>query len=655
MSGLSRFFLNLSVRRKLISGFSVVLIILLIISSLSFQSMTALSERFNLLNQVKTINLLVGEARQQEKNFILRGDPRYIDQAVQLIDQSLQIADQASLMFTTAESLLLMQTVQQQARDYQRELRNYQQLEQNNRLLQQKMETEAYAAIAVFNQLEQDFRAKAYVAVERQGNTEVVDAINFSQLASDASSALMEARRLERNFIISNDNTVYQSLLAQLARLDEIIPQLQQSSDEAVIQQLLAEAGKQLQAYRAEFSSFRQIAAELQTSEQQLTTQARAVVSDADTSLQAQLTRLAAEEKRIKQVLIVSSVVALLLGMIAALLITRVIVKPLQQVVAVADKIAAGDLTSDIITERRDELGILMQTMQKMTLSLRELILRLSSGITQLASSTEEMAVISQQTSAGVSQQRLETMQVATAMNEMNATVQDVARNAEEAAEVATQAAEQAAFSNKILDRTMTGIKHLAQEVNESATSIAALQAEAASIGEIVTVISGITEQTNLLALNAAIEAARAGEAGRGFSVVADEVRQLANRAQQSTTQISEVIKRLQQKTGQSVQAMQANSNLANDVFKSTDDATAAIEQIINNIKNIQGMNQQIAAAALQQSTVAEEINRSLTSIQVATDQSAQAIEETAKTSSALSQLGLEQQQLAGQFRLSVA
>ena len=655
MTNVSQLLLNLSVKKKLLSGFAVVLAILLTISALSFQALGALSERFTLLNNVKSISLLISDARQQEKNFILRGEVQYIDTAIANVEQSLRLSDAAIAGFSTPESITLMQTLQQQARRYQQELRNYQRLELDNRARQQQMETQAYAAIRSFGQLEQDFRAKATAAIERQGSSETIEALRYSQLAADANQALMEARRLERNFIISKDNTVYQALMAQLTKLEQIIPQLQQSSNEAMIQQLLAEVNQQLAAYRAEFSSFQQLAVQLNTSEQQLTQQARAVVSDADLSLQRQLERLAMEEQQLKTVLLVSSALALLFGIAAALIITRLIVKPLQQVVAVADKIADGDLTADLVPDRSDELGQLMQSMQRMTLSLRQLILRLSAGITQLASSTEEMAVISQQTSSGVAQQKLETMQVATAMNEMTATVQDVARSAEEASTAATHSAEQAEFSNRILDRTMSGIKNLAQEVSDTAVSIAELQQEAASIGEIVSVISGITEQTNLLALNAAIEAARAGEAGRGFSVVADEVRQLANRAQQSTTKISEVIKRLQQKTEQAVQAMQANAGMANEVFKSTDDATEAIELIISNIKNIQAMNQQIAAAALQQSTVAEEINRSLTNIQVVTEQSSVAIEETAKTSSALSQLGLEQQQLANQFRLSAA
>ena len=655
MSSLSQLVLNLSVKKKLLSGFAIVLIILLVISALSFQALGALSERFSLLTNVKNISLFISDARQQEKNFILRGDTRYIDEANTLVEQALGLADFAVTAFKPPERLLFMQTLQQQARNYQQELRNYQRLEQENQSRQQQMEAQAYAAINSFSQLEQDFRVKATAAIERQGSTESINALRYSQLAADANRTLLEARRLERNFILSKDNRIYQALQVELNKLEQIIPQLQQSSNDTAVQQLLTDVEQQLNLYRAEFSSFRALSAQLEASEQQLTAQARAVVSDADRSLERQMERLAAEEQQLKAVLMFSSILALFFGIAAALVITRMIVKPLQDVVAVADKIADGDLTADLHSDRTDELGQLTQSMQRMTLSLRQLILRLSAGITQLASSTEEMAVISQQTSTGVSQQKMETMQVATAMNEMTATVQEVARSAEEASNAATHSAEQAEFSNRILDRTMSGIKNLAQEVSDSAASIAELQQEAASIGEIVNVISGITEQTNLLALNAAIEAARAGEAGRGFSVVADEVRQLANRAQQSTNKISDVIKRLQQKTELAVQAMQANAGMANEVFNSTDDATAAIEQIISNIKNIQAMNQQIAAASLQQSTVAEEINRSLTNIQVVTEQSSVAIEETAKTSSALSQLGLEQQQLANQFRLSAA
>lgn len=653
MQSLNQFFLNMSVRKKLLSGFAIVLIILLGISLLSFLALNSLNERFSLLLKVKTISLMVSDARQQEKNFMLRNDESYLVAADKLIEDSLEIADSAISAFNTDESRALMQTLRQQAQNYQQELKNYATLGRTSQRQQQQLEQSAVEALRVFNQLEQDFRRQATEAIASQAEQSGIDALQYSQLSSNAASSLLEARRLERIYISSRDTKDYQALQLQLTQLDQLITQLMESGNNAEFTSQLTDATNRLAQYRAEFTQFRQVSEQASSSEQQLTEQARSVVNEAENSLERQLEQLQIEDQQLKLTLLFSSIFALVFGLLAAVIITRAIVNPLQQVVNLANSIADGDLTANISSDRQDELGKMITAMQRMTVSLRHLIQKLSSGIAQLASSTEEMAVISQQTSAGVSQQKIETEQVATAMNEMTATVQDVARSAEDASDAATLSAEQAELSNRILDKTMTGIKRLAKDVNQSATSIAELKEEASSIGAILDVITSITDQTNLLALNAAIEAARAGEAGRGFSVVADEVRQLANRAQKSTTEIAEVIKRLQQKTDSAVISMAENTTLANEVFESTDDATDAIENIIANIRNIQMMNQQIAAAALQQSTVAEEINRSLTNIQEATEQSSVAIEETARTSSALSQLGLEQQQLVNQFRLS--
>ncbi|MDP4527970.1 methyl-accepting chemotaxis protein [Alkalimonas delamerensis] len=655
MATFYRLLCNMTVQKKLFSGFGLVLAILLGISWLSMQALSSLSERFALLNQVKTISILVGEARQQEKNFMLRLDEQYLTEANALIAQSIELADSASAAFTTSDSIAQMQQMQQEASRYQQELATYLELERTSQLRQQQMEENARYALNVFNQLELQLREQTIGLIQAQGDQASIQSLQQSQLASDAARALLEARRLERTFVMSESLDDYNALQQQLGLVEQYSQQLRQSGLHRSLLTELDYSLEQLQQYQQYFTEFRRLVEAANTSEQQLNTQARLVVDSAEQSLERQLGQMQRQEQQLRWVLLIASSMALLLGIAAALLITRLIVLPLQQVVAVANKIADGDLTEDLHSDRKDELGQLTQAMQRMTVSLRQLILRLSSGITQLASSTEEMAVISQQTSAGVSQQKVETEQVAAAMNEMTATVQEVARSAEEASNAATQSAEQAELSNQILDKTMSGIKQLAKDVNQSASSIAELQEEANSIGSILDVISSITEQTNLLALNAAIEAARAGEAGRGFSVVADEVRQLATRAQASTAQIDDVIKRLQRKTELAVAAMQANTELANNVFESTDDASDAIESILQNIQNIQQMNQQIAAAALQQSTVAEEINRSLTNIQVATEQSSVAIEETAKTSSTLSQLGLEQQELAHQFRLSAA
>lgn len=211
----------------------------------------------------------------------------------------------------------------------------------------------------------------------------------------------------------------------------------------------------------------------------------------------------------------------------------------------------------------------------------------------------------------------------------------------------------QATLGEEVVQKTIKQIKSLAHEVTTSANSLGELKEQSNTIGSVLDVIKSIADQTNLLALNAAIEAARAGEAGRGFSVVAEEVRALAFRTQESTGQIEQLISALQQKAEAAVSNMHKSSGLADNTLESADDAGDAIQAINMAVSSIQQMNQQIAAAALQQSTVAEEINRSIFSIRDVAEQSATASEETAAASNDLSRLGTELQQLASQFKVA--
>ncbi|KKO44694.1 chemotaxis protein [Arsukibacterium ikkense] len=527
MSAISTFTQNLSVRAKLFTGFALVLIILIISSVMSYNALNSMTSRFSVVNDVRETNLLISEARQQEKNFLLRNDRQYILQATELSSRAKRLGEHSLSMFTHPESMHLMQ--------------------------------------------------------------QMLDNI-----------------------------TLYQQLLSQLASLD-------------------------LQTAQTE----------LQAIEQQIVAVARAADDAGSRSVENQLVIMEQESNHLERLIIIAAIIAVLLGITAAIIITQMVVTPLQQVVQVAEKIAAGDITEDLPTDRHDEPGQLMQAMQKMSISLRALINNLTAGIAQLATATEEMAAISEQNAAGVNQQKQETEQVATAMNEMAATVQEVARSAEDASTAATESSGQATLGQQIVQKTIGQIKALAHEVSTSAAAIGELKEQTNNIGSVLDVIKSIADQTNLLALNAAIEAARAGEAGRGFSVVAEEVRALAFRTQESTGQIEQLITNLQQKAEASVSNMHKSSGLADNTLESADDAGDAIQAINTAVTSIQQMNQQIAAAALEQSTVAEEINRSIFSIRDVAEQSATASEETAAASNDLSRLGTELQQLASQFKVA--
>ncbi|WP_375708251.1 methyl-accepting chemotaxis protein [Pseudomonas sp. SCT] len=289
--------------------------------------------------------------------------------------------------------------------------------------------------------------------------------------------------------------------------------------------------------------------------------------------------------------------------------------------------------------------------MHGMTQSLRNLIGRIGGGVSQIAAAADQLSAVTAQTSAGVQTQRVETEQVATAMHEMAATVQEVARNAEQASIAARQADQQARQGDRVVQDAVGQIGNLASEVDQSAHAIEALHAESGRIGSVLEVIRAVAEQTNLLALNAAIEAARAGEQGRGFAVVADEVRALARRTHDSTEEIEGLIANLQRVAQQAVEQMQSSRSLTQRTVDLANEAGVALGRITESVSTIEQMNQQIAAAAEQQSAVAENISESVTRVRDIGDQSASATEQTAGASAELARLGVELQGLVRQFR----
>ncbi|MGH8433046.1 MAG: methyl-accepting chemotaxis protein [Pseudomonas sp.] len=276
----------------------------------------------------------------------------------------------------------------------------------------------------------------------------------------------------------------------------------------------------------------------------------------------------------------------------------------------------------------------------------------LQAGINRIASSARSLSTVTEQTNAEVANQKEETEQVATAMNQMAATVHDVARNAEEAAGAAQTADAKVANGQDVVRKTMARIEQLSASSGSASQSIQNLSLEIQNIGSVLGVIKSVAEQTNLLALNAAIEAARAGEQGRGFAVVADEVRALAKRTQQSTAEIERLVAALQQGAQSSVTQIQSSSALVELTVSDALQTESALGSIALAVSVIHQMNQQIAAAAEQQSSVAEEINRSVTNIRSSADQSSLAMEGTAASSIELATLSNELQGMVGHFRL---
>jgi methyl-accepting chemotaxis protein len=348
----------------------------------------------------------------------------------------------------------------------------------------------------------------------------------------------------------------------------------------------------------------------------------------------------------------VSIVVGALVSLALAYLIISGISRGVREVEQTARQLAGGDLGARVDYTNQDELGRVAEAFNQMADKFHQAINEVKDSVTQLASAAEETSAVTTQTNAGISQQLSETSQVATAMTEMSATVQDVARNAVEAAAAAREADDTFGEGKQVVDRVISAIGELAGEVESAANVIQQLEVESRNIGSVLDVIKSIAEQTNLLALNAAIEAARAGEQGRGFAVVADEVRTLAGRTQESTQEIEEMISRLQAGTDNAVKVMQTGKDITQVGVEQAAAAGEALQTINAAVDRISSMNTQIASAAEEQSSVTEEINRSIVSINEVAEQSSVGAQQTAEASDDLAKLAEQLKALVGRFKV---
>ncbi|NWA01280.1 methyl-accepting chemotaxis protein [Pseudomonas gingeri] len=342
------------------------------------------------------------------------------------------------------------------------------------------------------------------------------------------------------------------------------------------------------------------------------------------------------------------------LGLLVIWLVGHGIARPLKQMVAMLDDIAQGegDLTRRLTSDRADELGSIAKGFNTFLIKLQAMITQVVTSVQSVSDSSEHTADIAIRTNQGVHKQMAEIDQVATAVHEMTATAQDVARNATQAAQAASHADMAASDGMRIVRDTSNSIGALAVEIGRAVGVVQTLAKDSENINAILIAIRGIAEQTNLLALNAAIEAARAGEQGRGFAVVADEVRNLAQKTQQATEEIQSMIQQLQQGTREVVKVMEDSQNKTDESVQHAAKAAQALETITQAVSVINDMNTQIASAAEEQSAVADDINRNVINIGQVANEVAGGADESSAASAQLTKLAEQQRRLINQFKV---
>ncbi|WP_415639713.1 methyl-accepting chemotaxis protein [Pseudomonas floridensis] len=344
--------------------------------------------------------------------------------------------------------------------------------------------------------------------------------------------------------------------------------------------------------------------------------------------------------------------VSVITTLVLALLYTRSLTGPIGESLNIAERIAANNLSKDITVEGSDEAAKLIAALATMQTNLRNALTLIGDSSTQLAATSEEMHAVTEDASRTILRQSNEIEMAATAVNEMSAAVEEVASNAASASQVTSQSSTAAMAGRAQVDETVLAINLMVSKVQVTSTEVQGLAVMATDISKVLDVIRAIAEQTNLLALNAAIEAARAGEAGRGFAVVADEVRALAHRTQQSTREIEQMVSSIQSGTGNAVAAMEQTSFQAQKTLDMANGAGKALLDITDSISQINERNLMIATAAEQQAQVAREVDRSLVSIRDLSSQTSEGSSQTAIATAELTKLAADLNRLTKQFRV---
>ncbi|QVW25576.1 methyl-accepting chemotaxis protein [Pseudomonas hormoni] len=638
---------NLSVKLKLALGFTTVVLLLVIVAGSGVLSLDSHTDRGG---KVKTVAELLNQAndiRYAQMVYEATGDSDQIGKIDSAVRKILATVEKRKANFIQQEDVSRLESIALAAQEYQRGFKQKVALREAKIAKRASWVAAGNTADEAVTTMERSLAGTPTAPKIPLDKTEAGLALYAAELGKQ--NRLM--RYSIRGYLMDESQKSLDILTAQFVQVRAAVKPL--------VGQLPGAQAAQLETFQSNVEryitlvqEFPQLVAGEKEVQGQMAQQFASFYENTEAIVENQNLKSISEASTSKLRMIALTVLGFALAALIAWLIVRQVTRPLQEALQIAERIGGGDMTEHHFEPRNDEFGLLLRAMDKTRRNLRELLSHVNGITIQLASAAEQLSAVTKQTSAGVTNQRLETDQVATAMNEMAATVHEVAQNAQEASVAAQSADKQAVQGNAAIQRALIQIDKLSEEVSRSADAVAHLNKESVGISTVLTVINGIAEQTNLLALNAAIEAARAGEAGRGFAVVADEVRGLAQRTQQSTRQIEELISNLQAGAQNAANMMSASSTLVDETVNRAHEVQTELAAITQTVSLIQAMNMQIATAAEEQSAVAEEINRSVLNVRDVAEQSAAASEETAASTMELARLGNELQQQVGRFKV---
>lgn len=625
---------NLSLKWKMTAGFGVVIGLVILLSLFAVNGFRQVVDTFHQKENVSQMNMQALQAQIAQRHFETTGADARLEQAGKLLND---ISAKAGRTNAFDQKPLLLSLLN----EYQASLALFGTSHRQQQTALNTIEQASHTATASMQQL------TAAVENELASRISLYSDAELTSLFEQYQGAIALDQALRQNHIQWLNALGAQSAGAETTDFMSGIGTLQSLAESLDANMTIGQALAPLQAVNDDLAVFadslQSVAAA--TEQQQ---RVRAETQNHDAALQQMLsawerqmndTMASADTRFLSGVSILGLIILLVATLVAVVTIGSVI-RPIRALMAFMTALGEGNLTKRVDIQRNDEIGLLFHASQKTSDNLRALVGQLSSGIDQLSENSASMADHAQRSHKGLTEQKMETDQVATATQEMSVSIQEVAAHATSAAEAVGACDQQTTLGSQRIDQTIVLSSQLAQTVTQARSQIQTVKEECDQIDAIIDLIADVAQQTNLLALNAAIESARAGEAGRGFSVVADEVRSLSLRTQDATEKVYRLVKQLQTKASEALLQMNENTTLSEACQTEATQAQAAFNQVREAVGVIRNMNHQIASAVAEQSVVAEDISQRLVHIQEASDEALNASEQSLTSAEQLNTLG---------------